>query len=123
MSSPRKRDTILTVWLILLLVANIAATLFYVLLAISPAQFALFLPRLATWTIYMFTAFGALNVTCVCFLFLWKKWAFFTLCGSAAVTFAVNLSVGSGVFAVYGLFGPVITYLVLLQQWSQFDDF
>ena len=124
MSSPRKRDTLLTVWLTLLLVANIAVTLLYVFLAIIPAGFGPFPPGvLATWTIYLFVAIGAFNTACVCFLFLWKKWAFFALCGSAAVTFAVNLYVGVGVLAVWGLAGVVITYLVLRQQWNLFDDF
>ena len=52
-----------------------------------------------------------------------KKWAFFALCGTALVTFAVNLYVGVGVLAVWGLAGVVITYLVLHQQWNLFDDF
>jgi len=73
MSSPRKRDTLLTVWLTLLLVANIAGTLLYVFLAIFPAGFGPFLPVLATWVIYLFAAIGALNAACVCLLFLWKK--------------------------------------------------
>ena len=123
MSSPRKRDTVLTVWLTLLLVANIAGTLLYVFLALFPAGFSPFLPVLATWIIYLFTAFGALNVACVCFLFLWKKWAFFALCGSAAAAFAVNLYIGVGVPSVAGVAGVVITYLVLHQQWNLFDDF
>jgi hypothetical protein len=123
MSSPRKRDTLLTVWLTLLLVANIAGTLLYVFLAIFPAGFGPFFPVLATWIIYLFAAIGALNTACVCLLFLWKKWAFFALCGTSVVTFAVNLYVGVGVLAVWGLAGVVVTYLVLRQQWNLFDDF
>jgi hypothetical protein len=123
MSSPRKRDTLLTVWLTLLLVANIAVTLLYVFLAISSAWRNLLLLGFPTWIVYVFTALGVLNTTCVCFLFLWKKWAFFALCGTAVVTFAVNLYVGVGVLAVWGLAGVVITYLVLRQQWNLFDDF
>jgi hypothetical protein len=123
MSSPRKRETVLTVWLTLLLAANIAGTLLYVFLAIYPAGFAPFFPELATWIIYLFTAIEAINVACVCFLFLWKKWAFFALCCTAVVTFGVNLYIGVGVPAIAGLAGVVITYLVLHQQWNLFDDF
>ena len=73
MSSPRKRETLLTVWLILLLVANIAVTLFYVFLAIPSAGHGLFLPVLATWVVYLFTALGALNTACVFFSVLMEK--------------------------------------------------
>jgi len=123
MSSPRKRDTVLTVWLTLLLVANIAVTLLYVFLAISSAWRSLLLLGFPTWIVYVFASLGALNTACVCFLFLWKKWAFFAFCGSAVAALAVNLYVGVGVPSVAGLAGVVITYLVLRQQWNLFDDF
>ena len=83
----------------------------------------MFLPGIAVWTVYLFAALGALNVVCVCFLFLWKKWAFFGFCGSAAVALAVNLYVGVGAFAFVGVAGVVITYLILRPKWSLLDDF
>ena len=45
------------------------------------------------------------------------------MCGSAAVALAVNLYVGVGPFAVWGVGGVVITYLVLHTKWNLFDDF
>ncbi len=123
MSAPKKRDTVLTAWLLLMLVVNIAVILLYVFLATSPALSNFFLSKYPFWLVYLFSAFGAVNVASVCFLFLWKKWAFYVLCGSAAATLAVNLYIGVGIPAIGGMAEVVITYLVLHQQWNLFDDF
>ena len=123
MSSHKERGSLIMVWLILMLLANLVTFLLYLALAISPAMRTLLLPSIAAWTIYLFAALGVLNVVCVCFLFLWKKWAFYGMCGSAAVALAVNLYVGVGPFAVWGVGGVVITYLVLHTKWDLFDDF
>ncbi len=123
MSSPKERGNLLTVWLILMLLANAATVLLYLALALSPVNLSFFLPNIAAWTIYLFIAFGLWNIACVCFLFLWKKWAFFGLCGSAAVAIAVNLYVGVGALAFVGLLGAVFTFLVLRLKWSLLDNF
>jgi hypothetical protein len=44
---------------------------------------------------------------------LWKKWAFFAVCGSAGVVLFVNLLAGVGDFSFYGLGGVAILCLVL----------
>ena len=123
MSNPKKRETVLTVWLVLMLVVNIAVIFFYAFFAASPDFGSLLFFRFPYWSVYVFCAFGAVNIVSVCFLFLWKKWAFYVLCGTAAVTLAINLYIGIGVQAFLGLGEVVITYLVLRQQWSLFDDF
>lgn len=74
-SLPKERGMLITVWLILKLVANLAVLLFYSTLAIYPTWFSLLLAIVPNWTVYFFAALSTFNV-CVCFLFLWKKWAF-----------------------------------------------
>jgi hypothetical protein len=123
MSSHKERGSLIAVWLILMLLSNLATFLLYLALAIFPNAFILLLANIATWTVYSFAALSALNIVCVCFLFFWKKWGFFVMCGSAAVTLAINLYVGVGPFAVWGVAGVVITYLVLHTKWNLFDDF
>ena len=120
-STRRERGTPLTAWLVVMLAANIFSTLLYPVLETSPALRVLLFSTIASWAIYLFTALGALNIALVVFLFLWKKWAFFGLCGSAAIALAVNLYVGSGGFSFLGVGEPVITYLVLLPKWNSLD--
>ena len=119
----KERGTLLTVWLILILITNIATFLLYLALALFPVALNPFLPSIATWTVYSFVALGALNVVFIGFLFFWKKLGFYGMCASAAVTLAVNLYVGVGPLAVWGVGGVVITYLVLRTKWNLFEDF
>ncbi len=119
----KERGPLLTVWLILMLSANVLTTLIYSVLATSPLGRILFLPNVQLWAIYVFIFFGLLNIVCVVFLFLWKKWAFFVLCASAGMAFIVNLFLGVGVFAFIGLAGVVIFSLIIHSKWSQFNNF
>ena len=114
---------LLTVWLVLMLAANVIATLLYSVLAISPLGRNLFLPNIQLWAIYFFIFFGLLNIVCVVFLYLWKKWAFFVLCASAGTVFVVNVLLGVGVFAFIGLAGMVIFCLIIRSKWSLFNNF
>jgi hypothetical protein len=122
MSSSKERGPLLTVWLVLMLVANIGTMLLYLILLFSPEGRNLFFPGFAIWSVYLFVAVGAWNIFCVCFLLLWKKWAFFGLCISAVIALVVNLYVGVGAFAFLGLVGVVVTYLVLRQKWKMFEN-
>ena len=72
---------------------------------------------------YVFISLGVLNLVCVSFLFLWKKWAFFALCGSAGTALVINLLVGVGAFAFVGLGGVVIFYLRTRSKWSLLSNF
>jgi hypothetical protein len=122
-SSPKERGPALTVWLILLLVGNIGGTLIFLMLVFSSAGQSLFFPGITVWVVYLFAALEALNVVWICFLFLWKKWAFFGLCGSAVTALAVNLYIGVGIYAFWGLAGAVVTYLLLRPKWKLLDNF
>ena len=119
----KERGPILTAWLILILVANIFTVLMYLVLLLSPVGRVLFLPRIDFWTIYVFCFLGTFNLVCVCFLFFWKKWAFFGLCGSATIALVLNLYVDVGYFAFVGLAGVVMLYLVLRPKWNLLENF
>ena len=122
MTPPKKRETIVTVWLLLMLTGNIAVILLYMFLADIPAL-SFLLSKYPMWIVYVFSGFATVNIASVCFLFRWKKWAFYVLCGSAVATLSVNLYIGVGVQAFFGLGEVIITYLVLNQQWSQFYNY
>jgi hypothetical protein len=119
----RERGELLTAWLVLILVANLGVVVLYLALSFSPVGRSLLLPRVALWIVYLFTALGAWNVGCTCFLFLWKKWAFFGLCASAAVVLALNLYLGVGVFAFTGLGAVIATYFILRPKWDLLENF
>ncbi len=119
----KERGALLTVWLILMLLAKVLTTLVYSVLAVSPVGRGILLPGIQLWAIYVFMLFGLLNVVCVVFLFLWKRWAFYVLCASAGIAFVSNLFLGVGVFAFVGLAGVVIFYLIIRPKWSQFTNF
>ena len=121
--SLKERGALLTVWLVLMLVADVMATLVYSVMAASPIGRNLFLPNIQLWVIYVFMFLGLLNTFCVCFLFLWKKWAFFLLCASAGIAFALNIFVGVGAFAFLGLAGVLALYLIIRRKWSMFSYF
>ena len=121
--SEKDRGALLTVWLVLMLAANVITTLLYSVLAISPLGRNLFLPNIQLWAIYVFIFLGLLNIVCVSFLYLWKKWAFFLLCASAGTAFIINLFLGVGAFAFLGLAGVFIFYLIIRSKWSMFNNF
>lgn len=98
----KERGALLTVSLALMLTANAMTTLLYSLFIISPVGRNLFLPGIQLWVIYVFIFLGLLNLVCVSFLFLWKKWAFFMLCASAGTAFVINLFAGAGASAFLG---------------------
>ena len=54
------------------------------------------------------------------FLFMWKKWAFFGICGMAIIFLILNIVVmKTGIItALFGLVGVVILYLILRPKWD-----
>ena len=114
----KERGALLTVWLLLMLVANIASVMFYFVFEISTVGRQLFLPNVPLWAIYSFTVLGLLNIVFTMMLFMWRKLGFFALCISAGTAFAVNLIVGVGVFSIVGLVSIPILYLILRPKWN-----
>ncbi len=123
-NQPYQRSTLLTVWLILMLIANVLVALLYIaldsLLAINNPTIVGFFSflEMPVWSITLFSVFSLVNVCAVVTLFKWRKWGFYTLCVSSAVGFIANLLIGVGVFAVIGFLGIIVLYFILRPQWS-----
>ncbi len=115
----KKRGALLTIWLILMLVFNGITALTYLL---GGRFITALLPTIPSWTIYILGIGGILNVIFAIFLFRWKKWAFFAFCGMAGIAFIINLGIGTGIVsAIFGLFGPIILYLIMRPKWDLFE--
>jgi len=120
--STKERGEAITAWLSLMLFANVFVIAIYASLAFTGLDALLSIGHFPLWTTDVMMGVGAFNIACVCFLFFWKKWAFYAICGAAAFTLAFNLSIGVGPVAFSGLGMTAITYVVLRTQWNQFDD-
>jgi hypothetical protein len=116
----KERGPLLTVWLTLMLAANIVTLILYSMFAIIPIGHTLFLPNVHLIAIYIFVFLGAINLVCIGFLFLWRKWAFYILCANAGAILIVNLFEGVGALAFFGILGVVSFYLIVRPKWSLF---
>lgn len=115
MPKEKNRGALLTVWLILMLIGNIATTLAYL---VAGAIISIFV-TLPVWVVYTLGFISILNIVSITYVFRWKKWAFFTLCGLAAIIFFINILLGVGTFlSILGLGGPLILYLLLKPKWD-----
>lgn len=116
--SERKRGTLLTLWLVLLIIANAGGTLLNIL-RIRPMPFTPFTVPL--WASYTLTVGSVLIVVSAIAMLKWKKWGFYLFCALVVLGFAVNIILGGGVFAFVGLIGIAITYLLLRSSWNLFE--
>ena len=105
MANVKQRDG-LTAWLILMIVANSAISLVYVLFR---GRIESHLPNASARTTPTLAVIGVANVVCAVALFRWKNWGFWGLLGTSILTFVINLNIGTGVGgAIFGLLGIVI---------------
>jgi len=115
----KARGKLLTIWLVLMLIANILAILICVLLN---SVFSTAYPNAPFWASYVLGILGLVNIIFVVFLFRWEKWAFYALCGSAVASFALNIIIGVSTLSnIYGLISPIILYFILRPKWEMFD--
>jgi len=127
----KERGVFLTVWLVLMLVANAWAVLVNFVVAYllnsgilmnSAKELALVYSQFPIWIFYLSGIGGIINIILIIFLFMWKKWAFFVLCGLTGIYFIINLAIGAGIFmAIFGLTGIVILYLIIRPKWKLFN--
>ena len=118
LKSERKKGTLLTLWLALLILANAYGTLIGILDITSNASVLLSLPL---WAIYMSIISSVLIVISVIAMLKWKKWGFYMYCFIVVLGFAVNLILGIGVFPFIALVGIAITYLLIRSKWALFE--
>ncbi len=124
MSENKQRHGCLTAYLILLIVANSATSLIYLLGSKAITQNTSSMPE---WAIPVLITFGVFNLICAIALFKWKKWGFWGCCISAVIMAGINLSLGLEIKSVIGGFvGIAILYGVLQigkenKGWIQLD--
>jgi hypothetical protein len=70
-------------------------------------------------SIYILIGFGMIFL--LIFLYHWKRWAFFGLCGLSFFTMILNIYLGTGGIAIFGLLGVAILYLSIKSEWKQYD--
>lgn len=115
----KKRGGLLTAWLIIMLAGNFISSLFW-LLFFSPIISGVY-PNIPFWAPVLYEIFGLINILLVIFLFMWKKWAFYSFCGISLVLFFLNIYfIGFGINVILGLVGPVVLYLIMRPKWNLF---
>ncbi len=119
----KKRGIWLTVWLILLLLGNINASLNSLVMLInirvvSQIKTELFSGTLM-WMIFVMIFIYFFNVISLIFLFRWKKWAFFTLCIGYFLIFVIIIFILPILRfnIVWMLFSLGILYVLLRPKW------
>jgi hypothetical protein len=120
----KERHGCLTVYLVLAIIANSAVGLLYLFgrEAIKRSN-----PNIPDWAFAVLIVVCLFNLACAIALLRWRKWGFWGLIVSAAVTLGVNLAIGLGFLsAVGGLLGVLILYGVLHigkdnKGWPQLD--
>ena len=115
----KKRHWFLTTWLVIIIVANVATALNYLLRGDTFSS-------LPGWVIPVFMVCSLINVGAAIALFNWKKLGFWVLCGTSVVAVVVNLLNGAGIVALVGFIGVPILYGVLHigkenKGWTQLD--
>jgi len=120
----KHRHGCLTAYLALLIIANSATGLIYLVASESIRRNA---PNLPEWALPVLIVGSIVNLVCGVALLKWKKWGFWGFAASGVVIFVVNVSAGFGVgSALVGLLGVAILYGVLhigkeTKGWSQLD--
>lgn len=107
----KQRHGCLTAYLVLMIVANSATALIYL---VGSEDIRRSVPNMPDLVFPVLIAAGIFNLICAIALFRWKKWGFWGFVVSAVVVFAINLSGGVGIAsALGGLVGVAILYGVL----------
>ena len=115
----KKRGAWLTIWLVFMLIANLFTALTYLVLNRTLSSVY---PNVAPYIWYLYGSVTLANFVFVIFLFMWKKWPFFALCGTSIIAFIMNLAIGLGIFsAIFGLIGPIILYFSMKSRWNFFE--
>ena len=120
----KKRHGCLTAYLVLAIILNSATALLYLFGAGAIKRSS---PNIPDWAFPVLIVLVLFNLACAIALLRWKKWGFWGLVASAAVTLGVNLTIGLGLSsAVVGVLGVLFLYGVLHigkdnKGWPQLD--
>jgi hypothetical protein len=124
MTEGNSRHGCLTAWLVLMIIANSATAVVYILGSDTVSQA---LPDMPGWVFPVLIVFSLFNLVCAVALFQWKKWGFWGFCITSIVALVVNLSSGLGIgSSLTGLIGLAVLFGVLQigdenKGWPQLD--
>ncbi len=111
MANAKNRHGCLTAWLIMMIIANAATALMYLLGSGTIRQTV---PTMPEWAFPVLIVASLVNLVCAFALFQWKKWGFWGFCATSVVALVVNLSADLGIgTALVGLVGVLLLYGVL----------
>ena len=111
MSENKERHGCLTVYLGVLILANILTTAVYIF---NGDAILAQLPSAPSWALPILIVGGVVGVVCGIALFMWKKWGFYGFIALSVIIFIVNLMIGIDIVtAASGLLGVAILYGVL----------
>ena len=119
----KERHGCLTTYLVLAIIANSATALLYLFGAGAIKRAT---PNIPDWAFPVLIVLVLFNLACAIALLRWKKWGFWGLVASAALTLVVNLTIGLGLSsAIVGL-GVILLYGILHigkgnKGWPQLD--
>ena len=106
-SPPPQRHGCLTAWLILMLIANSALALIYLV----TAQRLMNVMKISMISIIMLVILGVANTIFAIALLYWKKIGFYGFAVTTAIAFAINIGIGiSPSRCIIGLAGILILY-------------
>jgi hypothetical protein len=123
MATPKVRGGWLDMWMFLMLIVNIGALLWQVLVflgAYTAANGSVAF-TVADWSYFVNTFLFAWTIASLTLLFLWRKVGFFCLCGSTLAAVIIDLYVGASAFYYLGVLGVVILGVLLRPKWASFS--
>ncbi len=124
MAEAKTRHGCLTAWLVLMIIANSATAVIYL---IDSAAIKSNLPIAPAWTLPTLAVASLANVVFAVALFYWKKWAFFGFVGTSIIALVINLTIGQNIaHLLLGVLGVVTLYAVLQigkekRGWTQLE--
>ena len=124
MKTQKFRHKFLTVWLIIILLADLFLLFLNTCNSLTVSAID---PNIPIWLFPTSTFISFLNIIFIVALFRWKKWGFWGLVATSIVSFIINLMIGQDlVLSILG-FSSLLTLFVALQVgkeykgWSQLE--
>jgi hypothetical protein len=124
----KKRGGWLTAFLTATLVANTIRFLsflfflwfyFYNGHVTYPVKYSDKIPTIIPLIYYIQALVALINIGLIIFLFMWKKWAFFTFCGIAILASIINIIIGWN--SRQWIMIPIFLYILMLPKWNLFE--
>src|SRR6266851_1719113 len=118
--SRMKRPTFLTIWLVLIVLANLYSLYSYTL---GTATITTAMPNFPSWAFILLDILALVEIVSAVLLWMWKKLGFYLIIGAAAVAVVVNV-LTLGLLGLVGILGAVIgvgiLYLAMRPAWANF---